>query len=98
MTTIMHTTERLALSCCDQEDVCEIIGNRHAYCSSSKLLEDKEAEEEIEFLERDPNMPNVGTRVRRGPDWKWKNQDGQGAGTIVGHGTRGTFLAIVHVN
>ena len=43
-------------------------------------------------------MPNVGTRVRRGPDWKWKNQDGQGAGTVVGHGTRGTFLAIVHVN
>nr|XP_022329688.1 uncharacterized protein LOC111128392 [Crassostrea virginica] len=78
----------------DLEDVCEIIGNRHAYCSSSKLLEDKEAEEEIEFLERDPNMPNLGTRVRRGPDWKWKNQDGQGAGTVVGHGTRAGWINV----
>ena len=34
-------------------------------------------------------MPHVGTRVRRGPDWKWKNQDGRGPGTVVGHSERG---------
>ncbi|XP_013417658.1 uncharacterized protein LOC106178850 isoform X2 [Lingula anatina] len=25
----------------------------------------------------------VGSRVRRGPDWKWGNQDGEGLGTVV---------------
>ena len=27
--------------------------------------------------------PPVGSRVRRGPHWKWANQDGGRAGTIV---------------
>jgi len=30
-------------------------------------------------------MPKVGSRVRRGPDWKWNDQDGEGPGTIIGH-------------
>jgi E3 ubiquitin-protein ligase HECTD1 len=25
----------------------------------------------------------VGARVRRGPDWRWDNQDGSGEGTIL---------------
>ena len=33
-------------------------------------------------------MPNIGTRVRRGPDWKWQNQDGGGSGTVIGHSRR----------
>ena len=33
-------------------------------------------------------MPNIGTRVRRGPDWKWQNQDGGGSGTVIGHSNR----------
>ena len=48
-----------------------------------------EEENEKEFQERDLNMPHVGTRVRRGPDWQWKNQDGRGPGTVVGHSERG---------
>lgn len=31
------------------------------------------------------NFPPVGTRVRRGPDWKYEQQDGYGPGTITGH-------------
>ncbi|WAR00229.1 HRC23-like protein, partial [Mya arenaria] len=30
-------------------------------------------------------LPAVGTRVRRGPDWKWKQQDSDGPGTVIGH-------------
>ena len=30
-------------------------------------------------------MPALGSRVRRGPDWRWDNQDGEGPGTIIGH-------------
>lgn len=33
-------------------------------------------------------MPNIGTRVRRGPDWKWQNQDSGGSGTVTGHSRR----------
>lgn len=31
------------------------------------------------------NLPPVGTRVRRGPDWCYGHQDSNGPGTIVGH-------------
>jgi len=30
-------------------------------------------------------MPKIGSRVRRGPDWKWNRQDGEGPGTLIGH-------------
>ncbi|XP_078314718.1 uncharacterized protein LOC111129303 [Crassostrea virginica] len=36
-----------------------------------------------EFI--DVDMPPVGARVRRGPDWKYENQDQNGPGTIVAH-------------
>lgn len=26
----------------------------------------------------------LGTRVRRGPNWQWKNQDSNMAGTVIG--------------
>ena len=29
-------------------------------------------------------LPPVGTRVRRGPDWKYYMQDGRGPGTVTG--------------
>lgn len=35
------------------------------------------------------HLPPLGSRVRRGPDWKYNNQDQGGPGTIVGH-DRGT--------
>ncbi|XP_052793148.1 uncharacterized protein LOC128227024 isoform X1 [Mya arenaria] len=30
-------------------------------------------------------LPAVGTRVRRGPDWHWRQQDSDGPGTVIGH-------------
>ncbi|XP_052281705.1 uncharacterized protein LOC127879103 isoform X2 [Dreissena polymorpha] len=33
----------------------------------------------------DPTLPRLGTRVRRGSDWMWNNQDSGGPGTVVGH-------------
>jgi hypothetical protein len=39
------------------------------------------------FLTRQsyPTPPPLGARVRRGPQWKWGDQDGQGVGTVVKH-------------
>lgn len=31
------------------------------------------------------HLPPLGSRVRRGPDWKYNNQDQGGPGTVVGH-------------
>ncbi|KAK3097809.1 hypothetical protein FSP39_013395 [Pinctada imbricata] len=41
--------------------------------------------------ENDPNMPPLGTRVRRGPDWNsnWDHQDSNGPGTVVSHTKKG---------
>ena len=36
-------------------------------------------------IERDPTMLPVGSRVRRGRDWEWGQQDNFGAGTVVNH-------------
>ncbi|XP_067666529.1 uncharacterized protein [Haliotis asinina] len=37
-------------------------------------------------IERDdPVLPRLGTRVVRGRDWKWDNQDTDGAGTVINH-------------
>ncbi|XP_021348757.1 uncharacterized protein LOC110447413 [Mizuhopecten yessoensis] len=35
------------------------------------------------------NMPCIGTRVRRGPNWNLGNQDYEGPGTVVGHDSDG---------
>lgn len=32
-----------------------------------------------------PKFPPIGSRVRRGPDWKWNQQDSFGPGTVIGH-------------
>lgn len=32
-----------------------------------------------------PTPPPLGTRVRRGPQWKWGSQDANGVGTVVKH-------------
>lgn len=34
----------------------------------------------------------VGLRVRRGKDWMWGDQDGNGTGTVIGHKSRGKFF------
>lgn len=46
----------------------------------------------ITFHKNYPKPPPVGSRIRRGAHWKWGNQDGGGAGTIVKtDGTAGQF-------
>ncbi|XP_063432707.1 uncharacterized protein LOC134714925 [Mytilus trossulus] len=37
------------------------------------------------YIECDANMPPIGTRIRRGPDWRWDNQDLEMPGTVVSH-------------
>ena len=64
--------------------MCEILNEKEAY--------DSFMEAENDFKERYPTMPCVGTRVRRGQDWIYGNQDSNGLGTVVGHSQNGLRL------
>lgn len=37
----------------------------------------------VEF--KDESLPRLGSRVVRGPQWKWGNQDSGGPGTVINH-------------
>nr|XP_022329953.1 uncharacterized protein LOC111128566 [Crassostrea virginica] len=78
----------------DLDDVCELIEKKDVYKSSYLIAKELFEKQEEEYRERDANMPNIGTRVRRGPDWKWQNQDGGGSGTVTGHSRRIGWLNV----
>lgn len=48
-------------------------------------------EDEIEdkreslYVEKYPQMPRLGSRVKRGRDWMYDDHDNYGPGTVVGH-------------
>lgn len=43
------------------------------------------------YEERDPRMPSLGSRVIRGRDWEYPNQDNFGTGTVIGHSKDGIY-------
>lgn len=52
----------------------------------SHLLRGIATQRDDYYLERDnENLPKIGSRVRRGPDWHWQVQDSNGPGTVIGH-------------
>lgn len=67
---------------CSKNQVCEILNEKEVY---------DEDEDDGDFKERYSTMPCVGTRVRRGRDWHYGNQDSNGVGTVIGHTNLGTF-------
>ena len=36
----------------------------------------------------------LGTRVTRGPDWEWAEQDAQGPGTVINHHERRKYTQV----
>ncbi|XP_053385803.1 uncharacterized protein LOC128550572 [Mercenaria mercenaria] len=45
----------------------------------------KERKHDMYKMSDDKRYPRIGERVRRGRNWNWGDQDGNGVGTIVGH-------------
>ncbi|XP_062620444.1 uncharacterized protein LOC134282020 [Saccostrea cucullata] len=64
----------------DVEDIYGIINKIDAF----KPITAEDIEEDS-YTERYENLPCIGTRVKRGPHWTWKNQDSHGPGTVIGH-------------
>lgn len=81
---------------CFQDAIYEICSKKSLYGSldSSKLEKD---ENNDAFKERNPHMPHLGSRVRRGRDWKWDDQDNLGLGTVIGHCKKGNSKCIGNV-
>lgn len=46
---------------------------------------------EVLFEERNPKMPPLGSRVKRGRDWRYEYQDNLGRGTVIGHSEMGKY-------
>lgn len=44
------------------------------------------------------SMPSIGTRVRRGEDWQYGNQDSYGVGTVTGHCDKGIKFTFLHIS
>lgn len=71
-----------------QEDIFEMCTRKTLFCSYVEQKVESGEETDL-FIERNPIMPCLGSRVRRGRDWKWDNQDNMGPGTVIGHHIKG---------
>lgn len=72
-----------------KDTIQELLSQRtNIIATQEKIIEDPA---DNYHKEKYANVPKLGTRVRRGPHWTFKNQDSEGTGTIVGHGDLGTF-------
>ncbi|XP_062614438.1 uncharacterized protein LOC134276174 [Saccostrea cucullata] len=68
----------------DKEDIFDICSLKSVFISMDEIqAENDNHEMEMHAPNLDPNMPPLGSRVKRGPDWMWKNQDRHGPGTVI---------------
>ncbi|XP_052279348.1 uncharacterized protein LOC127877469 [Dreissena polymorpha] len=78
----------------DKEDLRDIVSTTNAHAADAI---NRACEHRITGMYRESNcktLPIIGSRVRRGPDWKWKNQDSNGVGTVVGHWDNETWVTV----
>nr|XP_034323558.1 uncharacterized protein LOC117688885 [Crassostrea gigas] len=77
----------------DQNDIIEICSRKSSYRPPDE--KDKiEKDMDPLFQERNPQMPPLGSRVKRGRDWRYENQDDYGPGTVIGHSKRDEWLIV----
>ncbi|XP_071117214.1 uncharacterized protein [Haliotis cracherodii] len=74
----------------DDEDQREIAQ------SVTELIEKGVSDSELNTNLELPGLPHLGSRVARGKDWKWDNQDTEGPGTIVSHIAARKDWVLVH--
>lgn len=67
-----------------QDDIFEVCLKKSLY-RPVKRIEADGGEDLNRFEERNSQMPPLGSRVKRGRDWVWDDQDSLGPGTVIGH-------------
>ncbi|XP_048733838.2 uncharacterized protein LOC125649967 [Ostrea edulis] len=82
----------------DMDDLVEYVRNPPPMIRKDEDDDDDYDNDGKGAYEGSSNMPPIGTRVRRGPDWesKFNGQDGNGPGTVISHGQGETVLWQVH--
>ncbi|KAH3725299.1 hypothetical protein DPMN_051133 [Dreissena polymorpha] len=60
--------------------------------SMARLGQREEMNNAAYFENKNEAFPVIGSRVRRGPDWMFDNQDNAGPGTVAGHSEHGLIL------
>ncbi|XP_048732216.2 uncharacterized protein LOC125649050 [Ostrea edulis] len=82
---------RMPHTCSNMEDgdiiaITDFLQQRDIFADPRQSLSYSHGNSDDEdYQELDSQMPPLGTRVKRGPSWKWQNQDAEGIGTVVGH-------------
>ena len=63
----------------------------------ARMLRSQTRDSSDKYHERfNAQLPVIGTRVVRGPDWNHGDQDKNGPGTIVGHAVDGNNTPIAY--
>ncbi|XP_062603232.1 uncharacterized protein LOC134265002, partial [Saccostrea cucullata] len=75
----------------DLDAIYELIRNKARIMQTQQRVEDEEGRW---YKEKYSTIPRLGTRVRRGPHWRFQNQDSEGIGTIVGHGDKAGLVLV----
>ncbi|XP_062586129.1 uncharacterized protein LOC134247761 [Saccostrea cucullata] len=89
-----HEARQFAKYTANMEDIFEICSKKTLYNSEDSVKAEVVDEMDDVFQERDPRMPPLGSRVKRGRDWKWNYQDSNGPGTVIGHMKEGGWLNV----
>ncbi|XP_052698297.1 uncharacterized protein LOC128176193 [Crassostrea angulata] len=84
LTSLVCTCPHRVFSELDQNDIIDLCMRKPLFCSMDVIIKEIEDDQEL-YIERDLRMPPLGSRVKRGRDWQWGDQDMFGPGTVVGH-------------
>ncbi|XP_034324654.2 uncharacterized protein [Magallana gigas] len=93
MTALVCTFPDEEFSEMDQDDIYEICSKKSLYAPVDHMKE-KHLIGPDDLEERNPLMPPLGSRVKRGRDWIWNDQDGYGPGTVIIHCTDVGWLGV----
>lgn len=74
----------------DLNDIYEICSKMSLY----QPIDENTNEQNDAYEERDPRMPSLGSRVKRGRDWIYPDQDKFGPGTVIGHSKKDGWLNV----
>ncbi|XP_061192849.1 uncharacterized protein LOC133201061 [Saccostrea echinata] len=93
LTLLASASPDMILSELDKDDILDICTKRSAYVSIFEIFAEYEDDNEDGYYhERNPLLPCLGTRVKRGPHWRWGDQDSNGPGTVIGHSLDGRLM------
>ncbi|KAH3835571.1 hypothetical protein DPMN_108925, partial [Dreissena polymorpha] len=77
----------------DKADIFDIVTTTHKHVADANTASEHR-KPDMYWESNCKTLPIIGSRVRRGPDWKWDYQDSNGVGTVVGHWNNETWVTV----